>query len=431
VLIFWTGLVSLHVYEYVGKCSESLSSVRISLVLEKMERSDPLRISSAAKTLSLLLLGVGLIIVVALLWRKPSGPTLKATAILPLTGSAGYVGSAVRAGMETALFEMRAETTKVLPQIELIFEDSMNDPKSGVSSFEKATLRQDLSVVVCAMSSVTKSILPLLSKRSIPLVATVVSSESVAAQSPWAFRFFTRAEVDARVMAEFAFDSLGLRTVGILSVQDDFGISYTSVFRKRFQALGGSIVVEEVFSPGQIDFSSSVAKVKQYAPQAVYILSYANNIASIPRQMRQLGVKSKILSIGTISQSFVVQQAGGSVEGAYYTTNAFNTHQPSTPEMVRFVQNFRLINGKDPEFFEVFGYDVVNLLVYVSETNGVSPTAMRDGLLKVRDFRGAAGAISVSPDGEIDFPIVVCRIEGGKPSKPLLVFDPSKEHSAL
>ena len=80
------------------------------------------------------------------------------------------------------------------------------------------------------MSSVTKSIMPEIMKNKIPLIATVVSTDSIAAQNSWVYRFFTRAEVDAKAMAEFAYNDLDLKKVAIVHIQDDFGFSYAKIF---------------------------------------------------------------------------------------------------------------------------------------------------------------------------------------------------------
>ena len=243
---------------------------------------------------------------------------------------------------------------------------------------------------------------------------------------PWVFRFFTKAEDDAKVIAEYAYKTLGMRKVAIIHVQDDFGVSYAEVFKQVFENLGGNITIAENFSSGETDFRTILSKIKPLDIDGVYILSYANNLASIPRQMREMGISTTILSVGTIAQKFVIEQAGGSVEGAYYTTTAFNTFEPKTEEMKRFVKSFQQRYGSYPEYFEVFGYDIVNLINEAIRKGGQSRSALQRGILSIQDSKGVAGKITVSNSGEINFPIVIRKVVSGQPSSPLITVYPNK-----
>jgi branched-chain amino acid transport system substrate-binding protein len=377
-------------------------------------------------------IGISIVVVVALAivlivtQTKKEPKEIKIGAILPLTGSAGYIGEALKMGMELALDEMNKREKMDGVVLKLIFEESMNDPKTGVSAYRKLITDEEVEIVISAMSTVTKSIIPLVDKDEIPLLATVVSTEGIAGQNPWVFRFFTRADVDAKAMAEYAYQTLKLRKVAILHVQDDFGVSYAQVFSKIFEKLGGKITIAENFFPGETNFSSIIAKIKSSAVDGIYILSYANNLALIPKQMKELGIRTTILSIGTISQRFVVEQAGGSVEGAYYTTNAFNTFRPTTEEMTNFVKNFEKKYGKTPEYFEVFGYDAINLIAEAIKIGGITKKGIQTGLLSIHDYRGAAGKISVSERGEVNFPVIIARVAEGRPSSPLMTTEPGE-----
>jgi len=372
-------------------------------------------------------IGIGILVIVALATvaivvqtnKVPEPEVIKIGAILPLTGPAGYIGESLKKGMELALDEINNAIEKEL-KIEIIFEDSMGDPKAGVSAWKKLSRDNEIKVCVASLSSVVNPIIPLADKDKIPLIATVVSSKGIAEKSPWVFRFFTKAEDDAKLIAEYAYKTLGMRKVAIIHVQDEFGVSYAEVFKQVFENTGGHVVIAENFSSGETDFRTILSKIKPLDIDGIYILSYANNIASIPRQMREMGISDTILSLGTIAQKFVIEQAGGSVEDAYYTTTAFNTFKPKTDEMKRFVKGFQQRYGSYPEYFEVFGYDIVNLINEAIRKSGGNRSEIQRGILSIQDLKGVAGNIVVSKNGEINFPIVIRKIVNGQPSLPLL-----------
>jgi len=179
------------------------------------------------------------------------------------------------------------------------------------------------------MSTVTNAIIPFSKNETRFLfLCTAVSASGISKQSQWVFRFFTKADDDAKIIAEYSYNNLNLRNVSIIHIQDDFGLSYADVFENTFEELNGEISSVQSFSHGETNFRSQLTKIKSYNPDGVYIIAYANTIALIPKQLRKLGIDCTILSTGTISQNFVVQQAPEAIEGTYYTTNAFNTFNP-------------------------------------------------------------------------------------------------------
>ena len=101
-----------------------------------------------------------------------------------LTGPAGYIGESLKKGMELALDEINNAVEKE-SKIEIIFEDSMGDPKSGVSTWRKLSTDNEIKVCVASLSSVVNPIIPLADEVKIPLIATAVSSKGIAEKSPW------------------------------------------------------------------------------------------------------------------------------------------------------------------------------------------------------------------------------------------------------
>jgi branched-chain amino acid transport system substrate-binding protein len=333
--------------------------------------------------------------------------------ILPLTGEAAYVGSSVRNGMELALAQENDKYPGRKLKFSLIYEDSADRVETAVSAYTKLTTIDKVNTVVC-VSSGWKAIIPLADKDEKVIFATAVSPSNVAAMSSWAFRFFISADSDATLMANFAVSHLKLSKVAILYVNDEFGNSYRDIFSKSFESKNGKIVDSEGFAQAETDFNPILTRVKSKNPEGIYILAYGNNMGLIPRQMKVLGLNIPILSIGTISQPDIMQQAGDSVEGAYYTTTRFNTFAPATPELKNFVDNYMKIYQKPPIFFEVFGYDTIKILSTVIAQYGTSAKDIRDGLLKLKNYNAAAGKVSISPEGEALFPVVVRQIKEGK-----------------
>jgi branched-chain amino acid transport system substrate-binding protein len=212
------------------------------------------------------------------------------------------------------------------------------------------------------------------------------------------------------LMARYAKETLNLETAALVYVNDEFGNSYREVFTRAFEGAGGRVVLAEGISPTQTDFRTSLTRIKGRNPDAVYLLAYGNNMALVPVQMRELGIEATLLSLGTIGQPDILRQAGEAAVGAYYTSTDFNTFAPQTPELEAFVEQYTARYQQPPVFFEVFGFDTVNLLAHAADSKNATPDAIRAGLLAIRDFNAASGDITFSGDGEANFPMRVYRV---------------------
>ena len=131
--------------------------------------------------------------------RKPS--EFKIGVILPQTGYSAFIGESVRKGMDLALDI--ADKTTTNSEINLIYEDSAGDTKQAVSAYHKLVEVDRVNVVVC-VSSGAKALIPLSDRDKKVLFCTAVSGSDIAKGSPWCFRFFINADVDAKMMGEYA-----------------------------------------------------------------------------------------------------------------------------------------------------------------------------------------------------------------------------------
>lgn len=367
---------------------------------------------------------VGLIVVVVLvagtmLFRarkvevEPEAP-IRIGAILPLTGPASMLGEFMKNGIDLAVEKINLGGGINNRKIEIVYGDSKNDPKEGVTIFNRFAHIENLPVVITSMSGVTNAIIDLADRNEVVLFATTVSASGITERSDWLFRLFITADIDAKLMAEHAAREMGFRRMGIFYVNDEFGLSFHNIFKSTFEANGGSIVWSESFDRGTIDFRSHLTKLRGVDFDGIYILGYEASLGIIPRQLRELGIEQQIMSIATISQPFVLEQAGEALEGAIFTSTLFNPDSPVSEVAKEFIENHKEVYGKNPSYFTGFAYDTLMILADVLKREGYSSDRIREGLLKVKNFPGVMGNITIKPDGDADFPMVVKIIKDGK-----------------
>ncbi len=85
---------------------------------------------------------------------------------------------------------------------------------------------------------------------------------------------------------------------------------------ERFTKSGGKVLARETVNSGEQDFSSLVTKVKQLNPDVVFWSGYYNGSSLLTKQLRQAGVKSRLLLSDANNTADYLNIAGSAAEGA-------------------------------------------------------------------------------------------------------------------
>ncbi len=349
--------------------------------------------------------------------RRPQGPeTYKIGAILPLTGRAAMLGENVRHGMEMAAEDINANGGINGHKLEIVFGDSKNDPKEGVSLMNRFTSVNRLPAVVSAMTPITAPLIPLAERNKTVLFATMVSSPDFAAKSDYLFRCFTRAGTEVPPLAKVAFEQLGLRRVAVLYVDDDFGQGYCRAFKQALEQAGGQVTDEIPYARGSSDFKNSIVKLKDKDIDGIYIVGYDKAMGLIPKQIREMGIDTQILANASAATPAYIRIAGEAAEGITLMNFAFSTRAPRTERGQALVKRYEDKFGQTPLVLTVIGYDIVGLLAKAMEADGSSADSIRQGLLAIADYEGVIGKLAVQADGEVDVPLMPLVIRDGKPA---------------
>lgn len=353
-------------------------------------------------------------IAVAVTYPSATTKPFKIGVLLPLTGNASAIGEYVKTGIELGVAGINARGGISGKPLEVIYEDTKNDPKEGVSIINRLVSTENIPAVVVAMTGVANAVIPVADANKIVVMATTVSASGITDKSPYAFRLFVTADLDAAAMAKFAGEQIGLKNVAIIHVNDDFGISFARVFRANFASQGRLIAHQEAYEKGSTDFRTILQKVKAADPDGIYLLGYDNNLGLLPQQIREAGISAPLLSIGTLGQPNVMKQAGATLEGAYFTTTEFAADAPGNQEARVFVESFKKTYGKDPNYFSAFSYDAIGLLAATIEKNGVTSNAIKAGLASTSAYKGAMGELAIKANRDADFRMIVKQIRDGK-----------------
>ena len=339
-----------------------------------------------------------------------SNESVKAVAILPLTGPAAQYGRYTQQGMLLALKELEAEAAGKPISLSVIFEDSKSEPKEAVTIVKKFTSINHVEVVFVLTTAETTAIAPVCEQTHTVMITATVAP-GAADLGEYVFRNAGNLAKDAEAMADMCINSLGLKRVAVLALNMPALREIEAVFRKRLEMSGGQPIAAEWGNKGDTDFRAQLSKLREQSPDAIYLLGYVE-VAYIMKQARELGFKVQFLGDPSMESPKVIEIAGAAADGAIFTRAAFDANA-SEASISAFNSAYKNAYGEAPEVFAAQAYDNIHLLNMVLQRGGRNADDIRNGLLAIRDFPGISGRTTFLKNGDVNKPASFRTIRDG------------------
>lgn len=349
--------------------------------------------------------------------------TLAAGAVEPIkighygafTGKDAAFGIAARKGILIAQDEINAAGGVLGRPVEIVFGD--NQSKVGESAtIAKKFISRDKVVAVLGANLSTNSLEagPLFQAAKVPMIAITSTNPRVTQIGDYIFRVCFIDPFQGEVLAKFAFNTLKVRRVALLtSVANPYSVGLSKVFRERFTALGGTIVAEQKHQEGDKDFRAQLTAIKAAGAEAILHSSNYTEGALICIQARSLGFTGPLFGGDSWEAPELIAIGGKAVEGVYYSTHA--SPESPAPEVQAFVKKFQQRWGEIPDSTAAQGYDAAILLFDALKRAGTTDSAkVRDALAATKDFPAVTGHITIDADRNPLKGAVILQVRDGR-----------------
>ncbi len=127
-------------------------------------------------------------------------------------------------------------------------------------------------------------------------------------------------EVKLLVEVDFALDVLKVRKIAVIHDKGDYGKGLAEFARKFLEESGkAEVVLYEGITPGAVDYSAVVQKVRRKGAEAVIFGGYHPEASKIVRQMRKKRMDTIFISDDGVKDDTFIKVAGKYAEGVYAT----------------------------------------------------------------------------------------------------------------
>jgi branched-chain amino acid transport system substrate-binding protein len=241
-------------------------------------------------------------------------------------------------------------------QVKLFVEDDVCKPEVATNTATKL-LSQKVDVVlghIC--SGATKAALGIYKDAKIITMSPSATNPALTQSGdyPNFFRTIASDDAQAKLEVDFALDVLKVKNVAVLHDKGDYGKGLAE-FAKKFleEDSRAKVVLYEGITPGAVDYSAIVQKVKRSKAEAVIFGGYHPEASKIVSQMRKKKMDTIFISDDGVKDDTFIKVAGKYAEDVY-ATGPMDTS--SNPMAIEAIAAHKKKYGSDPGAFFLNAY---------------------------------------------------------------------------
>ena len=371
------------------------------------------------------------LILLAGLWVTACAPSdnrnvIRIGVVAELTGNLPAIGASCRNAAELAVQQVNENGGLVINdqryKLELFIEDNAADQEQTVAAVQK--LINDHAVVAIIGPNASRFAIP---------AAEVAENAQIPLISPWSTNpqttldavsgepkdYVLRAAfVDAfqgQVVARFALDYLHAQRAAVLfDVTSEYNRGIAEFFKQTYEAAGGTVVAYETYTTGETDFSAHLSRIKEAAPDLIFLPNYYTDVPLQVRQAHQLGLQVPCMGSDTWGTPELLTLCGQDCEGYYFSTHY--SADAANPITTRFVEAYQAAYGQIPDDVAALTYDSFGLLFQALQAAGrADPQKVNDALHQIGRYEGVTGSMLFQQgSGDPIKSAVILQIQAGR-----------------
>ncbi len=238
-------------------------------------------------------------------------------------------------------------------QIELLIEDDVCKPEVATNTATKLVSAGVDVVLGHICSGATKAALPIYTNADILVMSPSATNPDLTKSGdyPNFFRTIAPDDAQAKVDVEFALNELGYTKIAVVHDKGDYGKGFAEFARQYLEESGkAEVVLFEGVTPGAVDYSAIVQKIRRSGAEAVMFGGYHPEASKIISMMKKKRLEAAFISDDGVKDQTFIKVAGEDAEGAYASGPKDNADNPLSKKAI---DEHKEVFGADPgAFFE-------------------------------------------------------------------------------
>lgn len=296
--------------------------------------------------------------------------TLTLGVIAPLSGELSALGKGIEHSADLAIKQANEKCTVKGYKLALQAEDDQKTPQLGAQAATKlSSIPEIVGVVSTLNSSVSQSVQPILDQAGILQISPANTADSLTKGEDIAnpkrpyktyFRTCTVDSLQGPYAANYLIKETGKKKIAIITDGLTYGEGLASSFTTQAEKNGAQIVTRQKIGEKDTDFSSVIAAVKPFAPDAIYYGGQYPQAGPLSKQFAAAGLNIPVMGGDGIFDGKYIELGGK--EGDLATSVGAPTEELASAKA--FVDAYE--KGGYSEGFSAYGafsYDAANVII--------------------------------------------------------------------
>lgn len=285
-------------------------------------------------------------------------------------------------------------------RVELLVEDDVCKPELATNTATKLVSSGANVVIGHICSGATKAALGIYKDAGIIVISPSATSPELtqSGQYPNFFRTIASDDAQARLEVDFAINRLKAKRIAILHDKGDYGKGLAEYAKKIIEgSTRVQVVLFEGITPGAVDYSAVVQKIKQSGADAVIYGGYHPEASSIVSQMRKKKMNTAFVSDDGVKDDTFIKVAGKFAEGVYATGPKDTTKNPLA---IAAIEAHKRAYGSAPGAFYLNAYAAAQAILNAIEKARSTNSQAISNALRKYDVNTPLGKIRFDKRGD-------------------------------
>jgi branched-chain amino acid transport system substrate-binding protein len=340
--------------------------------------------------------------------------TVKVGLILPMTGPFASTGRQIDTAIK--VYMAKHGSTVAGKKIEVIVKDDAGTADTTRRLAQELVVNDKVAFLAgFGLTPTAFATAPIATQAKVPMIVMAAATSAVTEQSPFIVRSgFTLPQITLPI-AEWAAKN-NLKKVVTLVSDYGPGIDAENQFKKTFSAAGGTVSAELRVPLRNPDFAPFLQRVRDAAPDAVFVFVPSGVGAIFMKQFAERGLDKsgiKLIGTGDVTDDDILNDMGDVALGVINSMHYSAAHD--SPMNKEYVAAMRKAANLRANFHSVGGYDGMHLIYKALEaTKGNTSGEALVEAMKGMAWESPRGPMSIDRDTrDVIQNVYVRRVERG------------------
>ncbi|MBE0618106.1 MAG: branched-chain amino acid ABC transporter substrate-binding protein [Proteobacteria bacterium] len=319
----------------------------------------------------------------------------------PHSGDLASYGIPATKAAELVVKDINAKGGVLGKQVELLVEDDECKPEKAVNVAAKLVSEGVNVVLGHICSGATKAAMG--TYRDAKVIAMSPSATNPAltqsGEYPNFFRTIASDDMQAKLGVDFTPNTMKKKKIAVIHDKGDYGKGFAEFAKKFIEESGGKgeVVLFEGITPGAVDYSAIIQKIKEKDAEAVIYGGYHPEASKLVTGMKKKGIDIPFVSDDGVKDDTFIKVAKEFAEGVY-ASGPRDTSK--LPLFIKALDEYKEAYGEEPGAFYKEAYSATLALLNAIQKAGSTDYAAVEKALRTEWVETPVGKISFDERGD-------------------------------